>query len=550
MILEYTLKYKSSSMVYETLFLLALQEKGLKGEILKENHLLKLYVKADSLTVLEDFSEYFSKRLPHSIFLYSSEASLVETMPTNFYKLINHQNKAHSFCPSCLEKVMDERSENYYDIFTSCSACGYKVKGKHKSYEDEISELANEIRAGKTVLLNTFYGQYYVGDAHQVEKGVDFDLIAYDLVTIENYTTAKTHDITALGSFEKPLIKLNTKLSFKTEHENIDKEVIRFKLPDDFILHLLMQKLSQQGIKLIFITQDTIAHHYECKLVECKEEFEPIEVVTSAQNIAIVSGEKGLPNFEVNTQKVSPAIGAFDSVLKENNLKDEHIVGIYLSKKHQNSILIQGKKYGIVQYLPLTFNFSSIANIFEQIQQSNTSGEKIVQNYTNKFPKLVEKISTITVKEQNFNIFALWGIIAIILGYSKTSNLIDAAHILEEQALTFLGTKGPRIDYKLIKEKKTIRLDALMTIRTAMSFRLAGVDPLTLSYGVIESFTEFLENELDEIKQNMNTTAVVFSGSLLGNPDLFNKINKEISINHNIYFNNELCIDESNIFCG
>ena len=71
-----------------------------------------------------------------------------------------------------------------------------------------------------------------------------------------------------------------------------------------------------------------------------------------------------------------------------------------------------------------------------------------------------------------------------------------------------------------------------MTIRTAISFKLAGVDQLGLCYGVIESFLEFITNEIDELKQTMGVEAVVITGSLLSNRRVFSKISTEVSMNN------------------
>ena len=122
--------------------------------------------------------------------------------------------------------------------------------------------------------------------------------------------------------------------------------------------------------------------------------------------------------------------------------------------------------------------------------------------------------------------------------------------MLENNATSFLGTKGPRIDYKLKSIDSKVYLDPLMTIRTAMSFRLAEVDQLTLSYGVVESFVEFISNQLDDIKAEMKSDSVAVTGSLLGNRHLFSKLNTEVSINHDMYFNKELPVDGINIQYG
>jgi len=68
MILEFKLDYRSSSLVYEKIFLKILRELSLEGRIVKEHFLLKLYVEAEEAEILEEFATRFSRSLPHSIF--------------------------------------------------------------------------------------------------------------------------------------------------------------------------------------------------------------------------------------------------------------------------------------------------------------------------------------------------------------------------------------------------------------------------------------------------------------------------------------------------
>jgi len=550
MILEFSLDYRSFSLVYEKLFLQTLKEHNLVGKIVKDHFMLKFYVEADTAEALEEFVANFSSSLPHSIFLYHSDAQIVDEMPDNDYEIPKKEKLPLPFCPKCLKKVMDKEDKDYYNIFTECDVCGYDLNGDQRSYKKEFEKAANDIKEGKIIELNTFYGKYYVGVPNEICNSISFDIITYDLATIEKYANAKKHEITTLGAFEKPLIKLKKKIKFTMDHEKVEADLIRFKLPDDFILHLLMEELHQVGIDAIFITKEEIPTQEKLLLVDFKEELEPIEVVASEKDVAIVSGEKGLPLFPLNSSKVNPVIGSFFSVIKEHQLKDENISGINLSKEYKNNILVYGNKYGVVEYLSLNFNFFSIREIFDQITATDETGIKIVENYKKKFPDHFDKVSKIVFEDKAFNIFKLWGIVAIVLDFAQTEDPFEAAEILEESAMSFLGEKGPRIDYKLLNIDGKVYLDPLMTIRTAMSFRLAGVDQLMLSYGVIESFLEFLTNELDELKPSMDITAVTATGSLLANKHLFSKMSREISINHDIYFNNELPVDGRNMFYG
>jgi hypothetical protein len=550
MILEFSLDYRSSSLVYEKIFLRTLKSLSLNGKIVKKHFLLKFYVEADAPESLEEFATLFSNELPHSIFLHKSEASIVDEMPQESYALPEREKPSLSFCPKCLKEVMDSEHENYYNIFTECEVCGYGVEGINRSYKNEFEKTANTIKEGKVVELNTFYGKYFVGLPDKICNSIKFDIIVYDLATVEKYANVEKNEIVALGALEKPFVKLKKRVKFTMDFEEIDADLIRFKLSDDFVFHLLMEELHKIGVDVIFITKEEIQSQDSLLLVNPKEELEPIEVVVSENDIAIVDGEKGLPAFPVSAKSVNPYIGSFYSVIKEHKLKDENIAGINLSKKYSNNILVHGKKYGTVEYLSFNFNFDSMKDIFDQIAGTNETGEKIVQNYKKTYPDHFDKISEIVFDDREFNIYKLWGVIAIVLDFAKTDNPLDAAKILEESAMSFLGTKGPRIDYKLLNLNSKVHLDPLMTIRTAMSFKLAGVDQLTLCYGVIESFLEFITNELDEIKQNMDITAVTATGSLLGNKHLFSKMSREISVNHNIYFNNELPVDGRNMFYG
>jgi len=550
MILVFNLDYRSSSQVYEKIFLQTLNAFDLKGVIEKKHFALNLYVEARSAEVLEAFVTKFSSELPQSIFLYGSEAQIVEKMPKDTYVLNKEIKLSLPFCPSCLKEVMDDRHKNYYNIFTHCDICGYGIEGENRSYKKEFEEAAKAIAARKVVQVNTFYGSYFVGIPAQICNDIDFDIVSYDLASIEKYANVESYEITTLGAMEKPLVKLKKKIQFSMDHEEVESDLLRFKLPDDFVLHLLMEELHDIGIDAIFITEEEIDADESFILVESEENFEPIEVVASENNVAIVSGEKGLPKFSVYTQEVNPGMGSFFSVIKEHQLNDENVAGLNLSKEFNNTLLVHGQKYGTIEYLSFNFEFDSMQEIFDKIIATNDSGKKIVENFKAQFPEHFDSFIKIKFNNKTFNIFKLWGIVSIVLDYTNTKDLLEAAQKLEENAMSFLGTKGPRIDYKLHNVKGKVEFDPLMTIRTAMSFKLAGVDPLMLSYGVIESFLEFLANELDEVKQSMDITAVTVTGSLLGNKHMFSKMSKEISKNHNIYFNNELPVDGRNMFYG
>lgn len=550
MILVFELEYRSNSEVYERLFFEAISSHELEGTISRNNFLLKLYVEADTKEQLESFVNDFTAHLPHSIFLYANDARIVDEMPDVKYKSEVTDILQLPFCPKCLSKALDRNSSDYYNIFTSCNACGYGKDGENKSYEEEIKEIAMFVKHGDTVDISTFYGQHVIGQLSPICDSISFDVIAYDMATIEKYTYVEKHELVALASFEKPLIRLKTKPQLSIDYATLNTELIRFKLPDDMLLQLLMEELHKLGIDIVFITSTEIPANKQRLLLESEKTKEPIEVVASEEHLVITRGKKGLPEFPVNIEQVNPSLGMFYSVIKEHSLGHENIAGVILSRKHDSIIFSYGAKYGTVEYLHMKFGLESMADTFEQIVATDENGKKIISNFKNKFPEHYEKISKIVFKNHVSNIYDLWGVVSIVLGLSNGNNLSRAAKTLEQNSLLFLGDKGPRIDYKLISQDGKVYLDPLMTIRTAISFKLAGVDPLTLSYGVIESFLEFLANELDEMQQSMDVSAIAMAGSLFDNKRIFAKVSKEIGKNHKLYFNNQLPVEGLNMFYG
>jgi hypothetical protein len=552
MILEFSFNYLSSSLIYEKIILNTLELFSLESKIVKDGDNLFLYVKSDDSDELESFANRLSLELPHSIFLHNTDVKIVDEMPQESSALPLISKFPMAFCPKCLREVMDESNENYYNIFHECEVCGYSVEGEKKSYKDDFVNLAKSISSGLVVEVNTFYSKYFVGQLGKKCNEVDFDIISYDLATTAHYTNATNSEMAALGAIEKPFVKLKTNIKFKIDFEDIADELIRFKLPDDLVLHFLLSELNKLGINLIFITKEKLPLDVKFDLAEYEKELEPIEVVVGDNHIAIVRGEKGLPYQDLasNNNNLIPHIGAFFSVIKEHSLFDKTVAGVNISKEYHNNILVYCKKFGTIEYLSFAFKFDSVKDVFDSIMSSNESGEKLVENFKNKFLQHFEAISAITFNEEEFNVYKLWGIVCIVLGYSKDRNLLASAKVLEDSASSFLGTKGPRIDYKLKRVDSKVYLDPLMTIRTAMSFKLAGVDRLTLSYGVIESFVEFVSSQLDDIKEEMKSDAVVVTGSLLQNRHLFSKLSKEVSVNHKLYFNKELPVDGKNILYG
>lgn len=103
-------------------------------------------------------------------------------------------------------------------------------------------------------------------------------------------------------------------------------------------------------------------------------------------------------------------------------------------------------------------------------------------------------------------------------------------------AADFLGEKGVRIDFG-IDDRGELAVDKL--IRSAMSYKLAGVDDKVLSYGFIDSLSYFLSDLMDARRDEFD--AAIFSGALFGERKFADLVLK-LCRNHAASFSDEFAL--------
>ena len=206
-------------------------------------------------------------------------------------------------------------------------------------------------------------------------------------------------------------------------------------------------------------------------------------------------------------------------------MEDKVTMGFAFYKEDESKIMINSPKFGLVEYIEFNFNFESFEEIFAAISAMNETGPKLIENFSKKEENLFANALKAKIDTNLKGIAYLWGIIGVILGFD--SDLEAAFDKLLNYANSAMAKKGPRIDYKM-KDKN---LDPLWAIRTAMSFKLAGVDNYLLSFGVIESFAEFLSNTYEQVTKESPLDGAVIVGDLFEG-EFLNKIYTNIKKNY------------------
>jgi hydrogenase maturation factor HypF (carbamoyltransferase family) len=179
-------------------------------------------------------------------------------------------------------------------------------------------------------------------------------------------------------------------------------------------------------------------------------------------------------------------------------------------------------------------------------------GTRLVNNFKNGFPELYDKIVKLEFQPHTgtSDLTKIWSMAAVFLGLYDGNDALESAEVLEATAIEFSGKSGPRIDYKVMSTDEGYQLDIRLAIRSAMSFKLAGLDDYLLSFGFIDSLADFIAEQAEDSDANIGIKGVTLSGGLFENRQLLMRTYNALSMNFPIYRNERLGIDNANVALG
>ena len=557
MILAFEFNYISKNALLENILKSTCKDFGISYKIGKINNIVDLYVEGDE-DLLRSFSDFIGKRLPLSIFFKSTAVNVIEEIKNDLNKM-NECTLCLPFTPKTLFTCKDESSTLFLNplINNEVGVSTFNAKGvllkedgniiinadETESFKTLYNEIAKIIKNDKEVYINSSSGSYLIGKIDLL-KEKDFIVIPTDLSVVEKMVVIKENEIKALASLEKPIIRLRVNTLYSTKNI-LPTQRVKLKLADELLLLNICGKLNEEGIDFIYKTDiKSSTCKYEVQIDGSFERLAQIEVcVLENGEILIVNGD-GYSSLMLkeNLKKFDTASHAqFSSILQEHNLFDENVSCFYLSCTHDDRLMYISEKTGMLDLVKFPI-IRDIKKIFESIESSNIGG-KLLKNYKEKFPELYETAISCKISDVTPNsIYSIWGIAAVILGISDD---IDNGSIkIIENAEDFGGKKGPRVDYLLVnKESIKSDFDMIRLIRSAMSFKLAGTDDITLSFGMMEALAYFLSDTTDSCNENLSSEKILLCGSMFGIRKFSEITCKNITVSSHICLNRELPID-------
>ncbi|MDO7252551.1 hypothetical protein [Helicobacter cappadocius] len=491
----------------------------------QNNTLYSFFIDCDPKDAL-DFADEISKTLPSSIWF-------------NFIELKNPENpgikKWHKVSTRSVDfldvlttkDILDSQSSKFCDVFKWVKSIEFLGKPIDDvfSLKHSLKDIATRLKNAESVNIKTSRGIKELSINSKTS-----DVMFWDISNLFTYMRVDRIQSEVLASYEKPKMKLCPKEVFTPSllqsEENFE---LKASLPFDLVLSLLGIFALELEIGYVFlkdVKKSQICLSYECYNI-AKEQ----EIVVSKDGIiidtTISKKSKSIldiidKHFEDEIPKKNTHSDELNGYSKKSTppLNHQKLI-VFLSKTHPTNILIKDDK-NIKSLFPIQYD-NNPKNILDNIKKNYKSGDKLIANFEKTFPNLFSAINSLSDNpSETNNLIDIFSSASYILGYTSEFNTKNEKIL--NNAKKFLRDKGPRIDFKLQKIGDEVCLDYPKILRSSMSFRIAGLDEATLSYGFVDSMAEFLGNFVRDATMNFNIKRILICGNMLDEKIFLDKI--------------------------
>ncbi|GAA8038042.1 hydrogenase biosynthesis protein HydE [Helicobacter pylori] len=441
------------------------------------------YLQASAEITLE-FAQKLSEILPFSLdFSFLSLKEITEPLDENLFQTTS-LSKPLFMNAKEHQDFLDKNSSLYANALGFVKNAAFKGTIIHSPKEliDCLTQLKGMLKTQDFIPIHTSRGALSLS-----LKNPSPSVIFSDLSSVLSCTKLPLEDAKYLASLEKPSIKASLKSVFKDTFKN--DEIIA-QLPFDPILNLLCRILQDEGIEFVFMHESRSCEallHYEALFKT------PKHLITPTKKFVLENNFSTIP---------------FKDELEFLSATPNSIV-LYFSFKHPTRLLLHANG-SLKTLLSVSFDFNQIFNLLKQDEKAS----RMLKNYAAKFPNFYARVLELSKYQLGgANLLDFFQILGFVLGYSEDFCAQSVIPLAKE----CLRPKGPRIDYKILKDDSfKMALNFSKIMHSAMSFRLAGVENEILSLGILDSLAEFLGNFIWDNAQNFSVQEVTIAGDFFG----------------------------------
>ncbi len=442
------------------------------------------YLQASAETTLE-FAQKLSEILPFSLdFSFLSLKEITEPLDENLFQTTS-LSKPLFMNAKEHQDFLDKNSSLYANALGFVKNTAFKGAIIHSPKEliDCLTQLKEALKTQDFIPIFTSRGALSLS-----LKKPSISVIFSDLSSVLSCTKLPLEDAKYLASLEKPSIKASLKSVFK---DTFKSDEIIVQLPFDPILNLLCRILQDEGIEFVFIH----ANNPQEALLYYETLFKtPKRLITPTKKFVLENNLSATP---------------FKDELEFLSATPNNSIVLYLSFKRPTRLLLHANG-SLKTLLSVSFDFNQSFNFLKQDEKAS----RMLKNYATKFPNFYARI--LELSKYNLggaNLLDFFQILGFVLGYSEDFCAQSVVSLAKE----CLRPKGPRIDYKILKDDSfKMALNFSKIMHSAMSFRLAGVENEILSLGILDSLAEFLGNFIWDNAQNFSVQEVTIAGDFFG----------------------------------
>jgi hydrogenase maturation protein HypF len=468
-------------------------------------------------------------------------------------------------CPECeAELKANPFRRDYAQI--SCHKCGIPLKMSHngkvlyaddaESYKRLFEAAAEAVAEGETLVMKTTFGyrRFHLAKAENISAASI--LLHINSHTLMQDLSLAKQEIESLYSLEKPLLKTAVQ---SESLRGLFGDFVLCKVPDEAFTILLCKELEalhvdyiayeeseegdlHVGFDLPMISQSDMRLFIDAdaRFVRSGERVSfpaeittPVDTLSVTDNlVAIKSGRNHLidrmEHFEgataakmnllegcesgiehSNIHPFGAAQGALMSVLASHKLK-ESAVGVYFEGDAMEFLYFNGENtVTLVPSVPF-----EPGRLIEKLTTLREGSDRLVTNLAMKRPELYAELKRI--EEENPPLF---DVVSAIVGLHE-----DGFDALDDAALKFVGKGGTKVDTTF----GDTRFNPYALIASLISYKMADVDPVLLSYSLFESLGDYFVDILTQLQNRSKAVHVVLCGEQIAQSSLYGRITEKI----------------------
>lgn len=470
-------------------------------------------------------------------------------------------------CAACEKEIQSVGLREKHHI-NSCHQCAIPVRLVNKSSERYANDAgsfrtmfevaAKALNDNKKLLIKTTFG-YRLFYTHTMLNQESI-LMMINASKITDHLSLITEEFNALLSIERPV--LNVAVKNEGLKEILGANTSYVKYPDEGFTVLLAAELQKLGIDFIayeevdencdadmkmdydlevnhqsdmrlFLNKDvqfiaqgervsfpsynlpaknilSIAGDYagipngDHILFDVMEHFDSVEVLGA--NILVGDEEK----YHANQKYFSAQEASFMSVIAEHNLFTKRCVGAYFDE--EPSFLYYDTKNVLSIVPPKKFDSSKL---LEDMRALREGSDRLVDNIKNKMPEIYNKLEALEKKED----VKLFEAVATVLGLED-----ESMRGVVKEAMKFSGKGGIQMDTHV----RDNRFDNVAFLSSIISYQFADVETPILAYSIFESFGDYFNDILQELKSKTKATEIILCGTDFANQSLFSRMQRNL----------------------